>query len=79
VWRWEPEYFEPVCDGTGWTAEIVYPDEALHSRGSNCFPGEDGNCSRSFESAFAASSYMIVRMDYQAPSFPSVVNNPYYV
>jgi hypothetical protein len=37
------EYFEPVCDGTGWSAEITYPDKALHSHGSNCFPGDDGN------------------------------------
>jgi hypothetical protein len=21
VWRWQPEYLEPVCDGTGWSAE----------------------------------------------------------
>jgi hypothetical protein len=42
VWRWQPEYFEPVCDGTGWSAEIVYPDKAVRSHGSNCFPGEPG-------------------------------------
>jgi len=41
VWRWQPAYFEPVCDGTSWTAEIVYPDTAVRSHGSNCFPGPD--------------------------------------
>jgi hypothetical protein len=40
VWCWQPEYFEPVCDGTGWSAEIVYSDKAIRSHGSNCFPGE---------------------------------------
>jgi hypothetical protein len=42
VWRWQPEYFEPVCDGTGWSAEIVYSDKMLSSHGSNCFPGQNG-------------------------------------
>src|SRR6266481_4338640 len=42
VWRWQPEYFEPVCDGTGWSAEIIYSDKAVHSHGSNCFPGQNG-------------------------------------
>lgn len=42
VWHWEPEYFEPVCDGTGWTAEIVYSDKVVRSHGSNCFPGPIG-------------------------------------
>jgi hypothetical protein len=42
VWRWQTEYFEPVCDGTGWSAEIVYSDKAVSSHGSNCFPGRDG-------------------------------------
>jgi hypothetical protein len=42
AWRWQPEYFEPVCDGTGWSVEIVYSDKAISSRGSNCFPGQNG-------------------------------------
>jgi hypothetical protein len=42
VWCWQPEYFEPVCDGTGWSVEIVYSDKAISSRGSNCFPGRTG-------------------------------------
>ena len=42
VWRWQPEYFEPVCDGTGWSVEIVYSDTLIRSHGSNCFPGKDG-------------------------------------
>jgi hypothetical protein len=42
VWRWESEYFEPVCDGTGWSAEIVYSEKAIRSHGSNCFPGQNG-------------------------------------
>lgn len=43
VWRWQPEYFEPVCDGTGWSAEIVYLDKSIRAAGSNCFPGHDGS------------------------------------
>lgn len=43
VWKWQAEYFEPVCDGTGWSAEIIYSDEAVHSHGSNCFPGENAD------------------------------------
>jgi hypothetical protein len=42
VWRWQPKYFEPICDGTGWSAEIVYSDTVIRSHGSNCFPGKDG-------------------------------------
>jgi hypothetical protein len=42
VWRWQSEYFEPVCDGTGWSVEIVYSDTAIRSHGSNCFPGQNG-------------------------------------
>jgi hypothetical protein len=43
VWCWQPEYFEPVCDGTGWSAEIVYSDKTVSSHGSNCFPRPDGS------------------------------------
>lgn len=42
VWCWQPEYFEPVCDGNGWSAEIVYSDKEICSHGSNCFPGANG-------------------------------------
>jgi len=42
VWAWQPEYFEPVCDGTSWSVEIVYANKGIVSAGSNCFPGEDG-------------------------------------
>jgi hypothetical protein len=42
VWCWQPEYFEPICDGTNWSAEIVYSDKVVSSHGSNCFPGRDG-------------------------------------
>jgi len=31
-----------VCDGTNWSAEIVYSDRSLVSSGGNCFPGWDG-------------------------------------
>jgi hypothetical protein len=43
VWCWQPEYFEPVCDGTGWTVEIVYAEKGIISGGSNCFPARDGS------------------------------------
>jgi hypothetical protein len=43
VWRWQPKYFEPICDGTGWSAEIVYSDKTVSSHGSNCYPGPDGS------------------------------------
>lgn len=42
AWCWQPEYFEPICDGTNWSAEIVYSDKVVSSHGSNCFPGPDG-------------------------------------
>jgi hypothetical protein len=43
VWSWQAKYSDPaVCDGTGWSAEIVYSDRLLVSGGSNCFPGWDG-------------------------------------
>jgi hypothetical protein len=43
VWCWQPNYSDPaVCDGTGWSAEIVYSDRSLVSSGDNCFPGRDG-------------------------------------
>jgi hypothetical protein len=43
VWCWQPNYSDPaVCDGTGWSAEIVYSDRLLVSSGDNCFPGRDG-------------------------------------
>jgi hypothetical protein len=43
VWCWQRKYSDPaVCDGTGWSAEIVYSDRSLVSSGDNCFPGRDG-------------------------------------
>src|SRR3981189_1086816 len=40
VWCWQRNYSDPgVCDGTGWSAKIVYSDRSLVSGGSNCFPG----------------------------------------
>jgi hypothetical protein len=43
VWSWQAKYSNPaVCDGTGWSAEIVYSDRSLVSSGDNCFPGWDG-------------------------------------
>jgi hypothetical protein len=42
VWCWQAHYLDSaVCDGTGWSVEIVYPDKAITSGGSNCFPGRD--------------------------------------
>jgi hypothetical protein len=43
VWCWQAKYSDPfVCDGTGWSAEIVYSDRSLLSSGDNCFPGRYG-------------------------------------
>jgi hypothetical protein len=43
VWCWKAEYSDPaVCDGTGWSAKIVYSDRSIVSSGDNCFPGRDG-------------------------------------
>jgi hypothetical protein len=43
VWCWKAKYSDPtVCDGTGWSAEIVYSDRSVVSSGDNCFPGWDG-------------------------------------
>ena len=43
VWCWQRNYSDPaVCDGTGWSAKIVYSDRSLVSSGDNCFPGRDG-------------------------------------
>ena len=43
VWCWQRNYSDPaVCDGTGWSAEIVYSDRSLVSSGDNCFPGRHG-------------------------------------
>jgi hypothetical protein len=43
VWCWQAKYLDPdVCDGTGWSVEIVYLDRSLVSSGDNCFPGSDG-------------------------------------
>jgi hypothetical protein len=43
IWSWQRKYSDPaVCDGTGWSAKIVYSDRSLVSSGDNCFPGRDG-------------------------------------
>jgi hypothetical protein len=44
VWCWQANYPNSggVCDGTGWSVEIVYSDRSLVSSGDNCFPGWDG-------------------------------------
>jgi hypothetical protein len=43
VWCWQAKYSNTaVCDGTGWSAKIVYSDRSLVSSGDNCFPGRDG-------------------------------------
>jgi hypothetical protein len=40
VWCWQRNYSDPgVCDGTAWSAKIVYSDRSLVSSGDNCFPG----------------------------------------
>jgi hypothetical protein len=42
IWCWQAKYSDPaVCDGTGWSAEIVYSDRSVVSSGDNCFPGRD--------------------------------------
>jgi hypothetical protein len=51
VWCWQPKYFEPVCDGTGWSIEIVYADKAIVSGGTNCFPGRGGRAISIVDSA----------------------------
>lgn len=44
VWCWHTDYPNPgVCDGTGWSAEIIYADKSVRASGSNCFPGRDGS------------------------------------
>ena len=43
LWCWQPEYFEPACDGARLSAEIVYSDRTLSPHGSNCFPGQNGD------------------------------------
>src|SRR5262249_39071282 len=43
VWGWQADYPNPgVCDGTGWSAEILYPDKQIKSSGDNCFPDHEG-------------------------------------
>jgi len=43
VWCWKAKYSDPfVCDGTGWSAKIVYSDRSLLSSSDNCFPGRYG-------------------------------------
>ena len=43
IWCWQAKYSNPaVCDGTGWSAKIIYSDRSLVSSGDNCFPGRDG-------------------------------------
>jgi hypothetical protein len=43
VWCWKCNYSDSnICDGTGWSAEIVYSDQSIVSSGDNCFPGRDG-------------------------------------
>jgi len=43
VWCWRDKYpnSSAVCDGVGWSAEIVYSDRSLVPSGGNCFPGRD--------------------------------------
>jgi len=44
VWCWQQRYEDPsVCDGTGWSAEIVYADKAVVSGGINGFPDRTGS------------------------------------
>jgi hypothetical protein len=43
VWCWQANYSDSaVCDGTGWSAEIVYSDRSVVSSGDNCLPGSGG-------------------------------------
>ena len=73
VWCWQRNYSDPaVCDGTGWSAEIVYSDRSLVSSGDNCFPGRDGRAlsitedgmDNTFENFCRAVSHLIGR-DFQ--------------
>jgi hypothetical protein len=42
VWCWHADYPNPgVCDGTGWSLSIRYPDKILRSSGDNNYPAED--------------------------------------
>lgn len=38
AWDWKLSYFEPACDGTNWSVDIVYDDRTLRSSGSNAYP-----------------------------------------
>lgn len=40
VWRWRAEYSTPgVVDGTQWSLDVIYPDRAVRTQGSNSYPG----------------------------------------
>jgi hypothetical protein len=41
VWRWQAQYEKPgVVDGTQWSLEVSYPDQAVKTQGSNNYPGD---------------------------------------
>src|SRR4029077_13177823 len=70
IWCWQAKYSNPaVCDGTGWSAKIVYSDRSLVSSGDNCFPGRDGRAisitvherDNTFEKFFRAVAQLIGR------------------
>jgi hypothetical protein len=43
VWCWLERYENPgICDGTGWSFSIEYPDRKIESSGDNNYPAEDG-------------------------------------
>lgn len=41
VWKWRRDYTRPVLDGTSWSLKLTHDGRAIHSGGSNGYPGSD--------------------------------------
>lgn len=38
VWKWKPEYYRPMLDGSNWSLDLEHEGRRLASRGSNAWP-----------------------------------------
>lgn len=71
LWAWDEQYAdEEICDGTGWSVEILLADREVNSHGSNDYPGarehsDDGQYPPPFRSFLAAVSRLIGGLPFE--------------
>jgi len=60
IWQWRTEYpSNSIVDGTQWSLDIAYADQALHTHGDNNYPDDTGKPNRDPEPTKAFNRYLV--------------------